>query len=441
MRDPIPFHQLQDLDSGRLVRRYKIRRGLADLVSRAKLHRRTDLLDDRSLTEGAKDRELLALLRPSRLIPDPTPKELVIGSAVSTYKGFVLLVRDLEDGRRRGSIEDGRGELISADLTPENRARIRFSSVRLLGYDLSELLALEETERIKGLHRLNSVRDTPVGDLWRERDMRAPGGEDPVVFQALSALLNAVLYLTRPRSGALMDEGGTVAGGIPGTGLTGPGAVPGDITPPAEEEGECGPGTGWLADLIPELNIADCCKAHDECYEKGCTSCDKARCDYEFYSCILPKAGPAIAALYYDAVTAFGQASFNYCDGRWGLGGTIAVSVGIAIGVVVGVLAGPSWGVAAGSAAVIVSVGLHSQLCKICEVVKKWECTAWEERRYRECAERKEKRKKKCRKWKKWLRWLCRAWTYIRYWVCVAWTWIVHKLCVAGKWVITGLTC
>jgi hypothetical protein len=192
---------------------------------------------------------------------------------------------------------------------------------------------------------------------------------------------------------------------------------------------------------VPELNIGDCCAAHDACYARGCTSCDKASCDKDFYDCILPKAGPAIATLYYDAVTAFGQASFNYCDGRWGLGGAIAVGVGIVVGVAVGVYAGPAWGVAAGTLVTAGSIALQRVLCQVCEAVKEWECTAWEERRYRECAERKEKRKKKCRKWKKWLRWLCRAWTYITYWVCVAWTWITTRLCTAGQWIIVAITC
>ena len=441
MRDPIPFHDLKSSNYKLLHNTYKIRKDLADFLSGIKFNKRTDLLDNHTLIENVTDLELLSLLRPSRLTPDPHLNELIKFVVANTYKGFILSVRELEDGIRRASIEDGTGEIISAEINQENKSQIKFSSIRLFGKDLSTLMILEKVDRINGMNHLDNLRKSKVASLWLEKDLTVPQEVNPIIFKTLSAFLSNILHLTRPTSeGSPLEENGTLADGPAGI-APDPIETPGSGENPENDEAQCGPGSGWLADLVPELNVTDCCKAHDACYAKGCTSCDKAKCDTDFYKCILPKAGPAIATLYYDAVTAFGQSSFNYCDGKWGLGGTVSVAVGVGVGVIVGFIGGPGAGIVAGMIATVASIAINSQLCKICEEAKKWECTAWKENRYKKCAEKREKRKKKCRKWKKWLRWLCRAWTYVSYWICKAWTWIVHKLCVAGKWVITKLTC
>lgn len=468
MREPIPLRELREAPAGELVRKWGLRRELAEFVSELLPERRSDLLDVPGLADVATPEELILLGTEPRTVPDAPPVARVIRSASRAVKGFDLYRQELETGPARLGIRDAAGEVISAEVA-ENRPGIRFSSVRLLGYPLGRLLALPTRERERGAARLADLRRTVIGELWRDRELPVPEGAQEIQFRSLSALLNAVLSLTRPRYGNRADTHGGEGfdtGPVAGGGGTGVPDVPSDVTgEDEEEEGECGPGTGFLADLVPELNIAHCCLEHDRCYAEGCTSCDRARCDREFYECMLPVAGPAVAALYYDAVVAFGQFAFNYCEGegRGGAGGTIAVGVGVAVGVVVGLLAGVKWGIAAGAAAAALTILLNRLFCLACEWVREWECTNWKESRYRRCTERKEKRKKKCAekkeerkkkcdRWIKLFRWLCRswtwvvnvvcvAWTYVTYSVCVAWTWVVHKVCVGGRWVLTILTC
>eukprot|EP01113_Clastostelium_recurvatum_P051034 TRINITY_DN9829_c1_g1_i2.p1 TRINITY_DN9829_c1_g1~~TRINITY_DN9829_c1_g1_i2.p1 ORF type:complete len:213 (-),score=34.86 TRINITY_DN9829_c1_g1_i2:68-628(-) len=46
----------------------------------------------------------------------------------------------------------------------------------------------------------------------------------------------------------------------------------------------CGPGNGFIADLIPEYRFGDCCNAHDNCY--ATCGAVKEDCDRRFYGCM-----------------------------------------------------------------------------------------------------------------------------------------------------------
>jgi hypothetical protein len=149
MKDPIIFRDLQTATASELARRYRVRRPLADFLAQVRPARRFDLLDEPQLTRIASPDEILLLLREPRVRPDPSSLEQVTSSTTAVARGFELAMQEMVDGPPRVAIRDGHGDIISAEIG-KNRAGIRFSSVRVLGYALPELPALTDRERERG---------------------------------------------------------------------------------------------------------------------------------------------------------------------------------------------------------------------------------------------------------------------------------------------------
>lgn len=465
MRFPIPLTDLASGDARRLRKRYRVRDELAQTIATADIQRRTDLLDNEAVCRNASPAELRELMRNSRLIPDEVAAEPPIVDTHSCQQsGLALVVCTFADERRRVAIRDGAGEIISAEVA-NALPGLRISTTHLLGYNMSELTTLSDAERLEGTHRLGQIRNGVAERLWDLAELTTPDTVEPRVFRALSAVLSVILWRTRPwveTSGPANDRNAKTAYRTRKSGLGGE-----DAKGAESDDYGCGPGSGWLADLIPELSFHQCCVGHDKCYETGGDALDKEKCDYKFYGCMLGTKWYAVplASLYFWAVNTFGQESFHYHGsskaevvGR-SIAGAVAVVAGIAAGLAAGsVLVGI--GVLIGAAIVINLINLG--LAALCRVSGKMECVVWGEQKRRESREERvkeireheetyRKRVKECSSWG-WFSWLCTAfhwvWKTIKkivtevVWITkTVWYWVTETVCLILKLVFVVVGC
>jgi hypothetical protein len=62
----------------------------------------------------------------------------------------------------------------------------------------------------------------------------------------------------------------------------------------------------------PDFNFFNCCKEHDDAYDKGGTEEDKKKADNQLRECIKQQGHPHKANLYYMGVKVFGRFFFRY---------------------------------------------------------------------------------------------------------------------------------
>jgi hypothetical protein len=71
----------------------------------------------------------------------------------------------------------------------------------------------------------------------------------------------------------------------------------------------------WLGgecSFVPDLDVGECCRKHDEAYQRGGDWLDRLWADLMFRECILDKNRPVVARIYYRGVRTFGWLFFNY---------------------------------------------------------------------------------------------------------------------------------
>ena len=66
--------------------------------------------------------------------------------------------------------------------------------------------------------------------------------------------------------------------------------------------------------MVPDFDIGDICKLHDEDYARGGDEADRKKADRLFRDRIRDRGRPIIAELYYHGVRIFGKKFFNYHD-------------------------------------------------------------------------------------------------------------------------------
>src|SRR6185295_9810294 len=229
---------------------------------------------------------------------------------------------------RRLAIQSASGEVISAEVDAAGYPD--FSTLRLYGWSPVELLAIDLGIR-KNIYR--ELRHLNVPEVRR---FVKDGGANLLGHRVLAGLLLSVRAFV---GYSALNDGVVSPGGIPGP-TPGPEGDP-TITPGTSGTDECdspeeqnGCGRGELADITAPigkvLDIDGCCNAHDRCYCRQCSSCERNDCDAELHDCILKTTGDeALAAAVYGIVRSIGTVADFDCGSEFGLGAIVAVGAGI----------------------------------------------------------------------------------------------------------------
>jgi hypothetical protein len=69
---------------------------------------------------------------------------------------------------------------------------------------------------------------------------------------------------------------------------------------------------GDQCSFVPDLDVGDCCMAHDIAYQIGGDRADRLIADQELRDCILGHNRPIVAVIYYTGVRLFGWLFFNW---------------------------------------------------------------------------------------------------------------------------------
>lgn len=452
----VPFSVLQGtLDESRvdmLIRRYGMRRQTARALLGHEIHEQEDVLRIPNLGRTATAHELWQLMThpgSSAYIRGPEPitrSEASADRSSGAYIGF----RTTAGGRTRVFIADADGDLISGETA--SAQPIDFASLRLLEYRPFQLAHLDKYQIRDFLLRLHNPIAVRAGLLWQREEPSVPSVREPV--RALSQILRVLQGFTyREATEARAFADGTLAGGgvrPSNGGVVGP--PPGDTSVPPEYEDQVNGCT-----YSPDFDFKGCCDAHDVCYLEGCTSCDRLKCDWELYECIVQsgwakgKDYTALAGTYYFAVRSAGESFFEYCEEHDPVyvtaGGLVGAAVAVG-GVLIGTaLGGPVGGAIGGgigiTIGVLVSQGLGVVLCLLCEeaVAAEEACEEYVEETRRRCRTEYKKRKKRCKKKKWWKKIVCRIVAWIKRMVCEVWTVLVKVACEVVFNIIKVVAC